>query len=328
MKHQLFISYSDFDKDKVDLIIKELEDHYLFSPLVIASNREALRPLAEKVINGIKASTVFIPIMTAKSISTQWINQEIGFAKAIDKKTIPLVEGTILKDLKGFIHKEIDLPYNFITDNSNTDFLKTLRLLIADLEVLFSQIDVETKPKKTAIEESLSVLDEVNNKIQAERKKKEILKSEEGLNIAKKEVFDMFNYIKGKLNELETQSKLRFAREEEQYTPTFIFKSEGFSCSIIFRHTYIDSLDESMLIIGAWTGHFTKNPNMMYTSDRAKPKNVSEMIFQFGLDDEMKNCWIYDKDNSYNYSTTLADNLVAWIVKEIATKRQKENNLR
>lgn len=64
MKHHLFISYSDFDKDKVDLIIKELEDHYLFPPLVIAANRETLKSLAEKVITGIQTSTVFIPIIS------------------------------------------------------------------------------------------------------------------------------------------------------------------------------------------------------------------------------------------------------------------------
>ncbi|MBK7855382.1 MAG: hypothetical protein IPJ79_11200 [Bacteroidetes bacterium] len=48
MKAEIFISYSDFDKDKVDLIVSELEGNIKFAPLVIASNREALKPLAKK----------------------------------------------------------------------------------------------------------------------------------------------------------------------------------------------------------------------------------------------------------------------------------------
>jgi hypothetical protein len=47
MKQGIFISYSDFDKDKVDLIVNELEGNTKFFPIVIASNREALKPLAQ-----------------------------------------------------------------------------------------------------------------------------------------------------------------------------------------------------------------------------------------------------------------------------------------
>lgn len=327
MKHQLFISYSDYDSDKVTLIVKELEDHILFSPLVIAANREALKPLAEKVITGIKTSTVFIPILTSKSISTQWINQEIGYANAINKNITPLVENTILKDLKGFIHKEIDLPYNFTNTDSNDDFLKAFRVLISDLEVAYSETASEVKPEKTPIEESLSAFDAVANKIDLNNKKIGILRSEEGLNLARQEVLNMFNYIKSKLTELEARN-IRFGREEEQHEPTFIFKAEGFSCSIVFRHQYSNSLDGSMLIIGYWNGHFTKSSNVLYTSDKFKPKIITELTYQFSLDDNMNNCWLPDNDKkNYYYSNSIADKLIAWFVKQIAEKRQKENNL-
>jgi hypothetical protein len=264
----------------VELIVKELEDHYLFTPIVIASNREPLKPLAEKVIKGIHSSTVFIPIMTAKSIPTQWINQEIGFAKATDKKITPIVESSILKDLKGFIHKEIDLPYNFTNDETNDDFLRALRVLISDLEVLYSTETAEVKTEKSAFEKSLSTFDDVANKIELNNKKQTILGSEEGIKLARQEVLNMFNYIKGKLTELEAKG-LRCVREEEQNEPTLIFKSEGFSCSIIFKHKYSNNLTDSMLIIGYWTGYFTKSIDVFYTNENSKPKNVLEITYQF-----------------------------------------------
>lgn len=109
MKEDIFISYSDNDKDKVDLIVKELKGNTKFKPLVIASNREALKPLAEKVADGIVKAKIIVPILTKNSITTQWINQEIGFATALNKKIIPIVEKDIIGILKGFIHREIDL---------------------------------------------------------------------------------------------------------------------------------------------------------------------------------------------------------------------------
>jgi len=60
-----------------------------------------------------------IPILTIESICNQWVNQEIGFAKAINKPIIPLVEESLLDELKGFIHKQMDLPFKFIGDESD-----------------------------------------------------------------------------------------------------------------------------------------------------------------------------------------------------------------
>lgn len=47
MKYGIFISYSDFDREKVEIIVDELKGNSEFYPIVIASNREALKPLAQ-----------------------------------------------------------------------------------------------------------------------------------------------------------------------------------------------------------------------------------------------------------------------------------------
>jgi hypothetical protein len=106
VKQKIFISYSNSDINKVDLIREELKSHSYLEPVIIASNREALRPLAEKVSEGILQSEVIIPILTNNSINTQWINQEIGFATAYKKKIMPIIERGIIDHLKGFIHKQ------------------------------------------------------------------------------------------------------------------------------------------------------------------------------------------------------------------------------
>lgn len=146
----LFISYSSKDEDKVGLIAKELEGHFLFEPKIIATDREALKFLKDKVIEGINESKVIIPVLTSNSFETQWINQEIGYSLCAHKKIYPIVEADLLKKLKGFIHKEMDLPYKYEKNPSkkieNENFLNVFRILIEDLEKLADDLkDQEVK---------------------------------------------------------------------------------------------------------------------------------------------------------------------------------------
>jgi hypothetical protein len=141
VKKLLFISYSNDDFDKVELIEKELHDNKFFEPLVVARKRKANKALVAKVTEGIESSFCVIPILTRKSIKTQWINQEIGFAYGKGIPVIPIIQKSIIDVLKGFIHKNNDLPYSFLSktprgsvSNENKDFMKNFRILIKDLE--------------------------------------------------------------------------------------------------------------------------------------------------------------------------------------------------
>jgi len=237
MKQGIFISYSDHDKDKVNLIVKELEGNTMFYPIVIAANREALKPLAEKVAEGIVKSKIIVPILTAKSIATQWINQEIGFASALAKRIMPIIERDIIDTLKGFIHKQIDLPYSY-TANTNKasehkDFVTQVRNLISDLERDYQAfVSVEELPEKSDFEKSLEEADRANAEIEFQRLRKAFLDSGEGLEAAKTEVLNMYSDIEEKIKKLQ-EKKFHFSFDKEVYRPIFILRSEGFSLALL-----------------------------------------------------------------------------------------------
>jgi hypothetical protein len=144
MKKGVFISYSDTDRNKKDSLKKRLLKSKFLNPIVIADRRQTMKTLADKVINGIQEAKYLIPILTKESYDNQWVNQEIGFAKAkeINKEIeiIPIIESSLLKRklLKGFINDQLDLSYNY---NSNKDlkrenyaFRKCYNTLIDDIE--------------------------------------------------------------------------------------------------------------------------------------------------------------------------------------------------
>jgi nucleoside 2-deoxyribosyltransferase len=112
-KMKVFISYCSADNNKMKLFEKILTENANTTPIIIANRKNPQKLLTEKVIEGIEESDVVVPIITKKSIYTQWINQEIGFAIAKKKNIMPIVEKTIIDNLKGFIHKQVDLPYIF-----------------------------------------------------------------------------------------------------------------------------------------------------------------------------------------------------------------------
>jgi len=111
---KLFISYSDKDSKKMTSFEKAIQDSSLgLKPIIVAKDIKPGIPLSEKVKNAINDCDILIPIITKNSITNQWVNQEIGFAYAMDRKIFPLVDKSLLKELKGFIHSNLDIPFCF-----------------------------------------------------------------------------------------------------------------------------------------------------------------------------------------------------------------------
>lgn len=154
MKKKIFLSYSQDDIKKVRCLQRLINRTEVFTPIIIADNRQALKQLSEKVINGIKESDYFIPVLTRKSLKTQWINQEIGFATATGCKMVPIIETQCITKLKGFINKQLDLPYGFQGSNNATvesnRFRQIAKTLINDLEQ--NIIELEEHTEKTTAE--------------------------------------------------------------------------------------------------------------------------------------------------------------------------------
>lgn len=140
MRKKVFISYYDKDKEKLRALEKIVKGTKFLCPIIVANNREAIEQLSDKVKKGIIDCDLFVPILTRSSITSQWVNQEIGFAIALSREVIPIVELKIIDQdqLKGFIHKQLDLPYAFKGNQRNVSteaksFLKVAKLLVNDI---------------------------------------------------------------------------------------------------------------------------------------------------------------------------------------------------
>ncbi len=138
-KLKVFISFAECDRKRMEIVVKELNKSELLKPLVVESNRRSNESISNLVIESINLSHYFIPILSEESIKTQWVNQEIGYAKSRENLiTIPIIQSTIINSLKGFIHNQVQLPYKFdLTDKPNSNriqFNKLCNVVLNDME--------------------------------------------------------------------------------------------------------------------------------------------------------------------------------------------------
>jgi len=320
MKESIFISYSDFDKDKIILVKKVLEDNQHFCPLIIASEREALRPLVGKVSEGITKAPIFVPIITQRSISTQWINQEIGYAFSKERMIIPIIEKEIIEKLRGFIHKEVDLPYSFHSSlnraTENKNFMSCFKLLVSDLELNFKPEHIKSKIK-TEYEKSLDKIDELNKEIEFQNRKKQYLGSTESAIHGAEEANKIISEVIKRTNAYAAKN---FHFEYEKTNNILIIKSSGYSFSIVWEAQYFDSLINAFLYVKYWKGHVTKKRDSVYFPGE-EPKLSNQRKFSFDLNREEQICWLDTNDNTQHSSLQIVDSCFSWIIDKISKQK-------
>ena len=138
-----FISYYHKDDSKRKILEELLKDNGIL-PLVVSERTSPSTLLSDKVVNDIEKADFLVPVLTRSSINTQWINQEIGYASKLAReeeiKIFPLVEDNIISELRGFIHKQMDLPFKFKGGsdlaNENYYFKKACKELVVYLKTL------------------------------------------------------------------------------------------------------------------------------------------------------------------------------------------------
>jgi len=108
MEYDAFISYAGTDKK----IAKDLANFLKALGLdvfIFEEKRKYGMELTKKISDAISTSKLIFVLFTRDGLSSQWVNQEVGFAYALNKEIIAIVEK--YKRVSGFIgyHEHISL---------------------------------------------------------------------------------------------------------------------------------------------------------------------------------------------------------------------------
>ena len=112
MAFTVFLSHNSSDGEHIDKIEKSLQEIGV-KPYVFKKDPRPGRMLSDKIESSIIASDVLLVLFTMEGQYSQWMNSEIGYAKAAEIPIIPLVDKNIeqatLPFLGGVEYVPIDL---------------------------------------------------------------------------------------------------------------------------------------------------------------------------------------------------------------------------
>jgi 1-aminocyclopropane-1-carboxylate deaminase/D-cysteine desulfhydrase-like pyridoxal-dependent ACC family enzyme len=108
---RIFLSHSSRDREPVESIRSQADavgvDVYLFS--------DDLHPgenTAEKLQQVLRECQALVVLITSNSVQSQYVNQEIGFAKALGLPIIPLVESGVPPDRLAMLLGVDHIPFD------------------------------------------------------------------------------------------------------------------------------------------------------------------------------------------------------------------------
>lgn len=128
MAFRVFISHSTADLGLVYQLKYWLEANGIETYLAEAHPQPGIS-LSEKVSNAIDQSNCVIAVLTRDGTRSQWVNQEIGYAKKAGRIVVPLVEQGVPHT--GFVQ---DVEYVSFSRGNPTDAINRIVASLAQLK--------------------------------------------------------------------------------------------------------------------------------------------------------------------------------------------------
>lgn len=102
MGYKVFLSHSTKDMN----LVLNIRNHLNKAGITVYLAEEDLQPgmnLPQKIINNIKSSHCMLVVLTDTGIRSQFVNQEIGIAKGINQRIIPMIEKKAKEEMRGLL---------------------------------------------------------------------------------------------------------------------------------------------------------------------------------------------------------------------------------
>lgn len=127
MMYKVFISHNNKDAEFVQRICKILNNIYI-KCYIYEFFPEYGEYIPETIKKIIKDCRTVIILLTKDGVQSQWVNQEMGMAFALDRRIIPIVEKNV--EIKGFVElrQYIDYEKNNPDDEEYTIYRLITRL--------------------------------------------------------------------------------------------------------------------------------------------------------------------------------------------------------
>ena len=102
MHYTVFLSHSSRNRNLVISIRNQLKKAGI-GVYLAEEHPQPGKNLPQKIINNIKSSDCVVVLLTDTGVRSQFVNQEIGAARALNKPVIPMVEKKVIRKIGGLL---------------------------------------------------------------------------------------------------------------------------------------------------------------------------------------------------------------------------------
>lgn len=102
MHYTVFLSHSSRNRNLVISIRNQLKKAGI-GVYLAEEHPQPGKNLPQKIINNIKSSDCVVVLLTDTGVRSQFVNQEIGAARALSKPVIPMVEKKVIRKIGGLL---------------------------------------------------------------------------------------------------------------------------------------------------------------------------------------------------------------------------------
>lgn len=144
MGYKVFLSHSTKDRN----LILSIRNHLSEAGISVYLAEEDLQPgtnLPQKIINNIKSSNCMVVVLTDAGIRSQFVNQEVGVAKAGNKPIIPMVEEKVKKKVRGLLEGVELIIFN------KTNPKQTIKKVCSYVSSLKLKLELEIEEREDAL---------------------------------------------------------------------------------------------------------------------------------------------------------------------------------
>lgn len=253
------------------------------------------------------------------------ISQNLFELQANNNKFIPILRrGSLTTSAPAYLKTKI---YHPMTDDNRyeLDAYELSRVIHEKPKLVKPEIgptpdfDSEDIDPIIAIAKDLSERDKINRELN------HIIESEEGIELAKKELRELFDQLEKKASDYTKKTDFSFKFEINNQRNNVIISSSGYAVLLNWHQTYRNTASNSILSVTTWVGHLEfRNPNRMYLPSQ-EPKKLKTYHYSVDLNEQKNVIW---RKNS-QLTDTSAD-----IIKTVFTylitaiKKDKEKTFR
>jgi hypothetical protein len=109
---QIFLSHNTQDRAWGEWLMRSTAAHGI-KPYLAEHDVQAGAVLAKKIESALDASAAVVVLITDKSVNSQYVHQEIGYARKAKKLIIPVVQSGITGEQLGMLQGLEYIPFDF-----------------------------------------------------------------------------------------------------------------------------------------------------------------------------------------------------------------------